>query len=81
MIAAILLSNTYVLMYVWYIQAKCFGIRRIHLSLFHSWHYSLGISKHEFMTPGHFHFTGGDSEAQRDQVTLLRFTELVREKL
>lgn len=62
-------------------QAKCFCMGRVCLSLFNSLHYCLVIFQHEFMTPGHFHFTDGDSEAQRDQVTLLRITELVRKKL
>ena len=62
-------------------QANCFCTGRIYLGLFNSLHYCLVISKHEFMTPGHFHFTDGDSEVQRDQVTLLRITELVRKKL
>lgn len=41
-----------------------FLYEKVCLSQFYSLHYSLGISKHEFMTPGHFHFTDEDSEGQ-----------------
>ena len=40
--------------YVLHRQAKCFSMERVHLNLFHSSLYSLGISKHEFMTPDTF---------------------------
>lgn len=55
--------------YVLHMQAKCFSMERVYLSLFHSSLYSLGISKHEFMTPEHFHFTHEDSEAHREKIT------------
>ena len=43
--------------YVLHMQAKCFSMERVHLSLFRSSLYSMGISKHEFMSPEHFDFT------------------------
>ena len=55
--------------YVLHMQAKCFSMERVHLSRFRSSLYSLGISKHEFMSPEHFDFTLEDSEAHREKIT------------